>query len=458
LGVCVQEGPTAKPQRIPLNGEDARILGLETGPIRGHTLKVLVLEDTGDPLSVDNLRQQLAERLSHEERWRERLVPEPSALSGLAWQLDPDFTIARHVEGVGVDGALDDDRLGVVIADAMREPLARDRPLWTVRVVPRLADGRSAVLWKVHHCFADGSTVMRAGPRLLWSEEQSVASGRLPASPVPVSTKRPALGARLVRLLGYRGLFVREFRRVWGPAPLAGEVGPERAVAWIRCDLAAAREAGGAVRPHATINDVVLAAVSGSLRAWLLARGLPPSVMKAQVPVSMHALGGDERDGNRDSFLHVRLPIREPDPVARLEAVARATRRRKNRHDARAIYALRDSLSRAPAAVQRRIQHVVQGPHEYALSVSNVPGPRGPISVLGRHVEALYSFAEVAPDHGLRIAAVSLEGGLYLGMLADPQLVPALGALARGIDAEMRLLQERVTASGIKPSSDHAAM
>jgi diacylglycerol O-acyltransferase len=404
---------------------------------------VLVLEDTGNPISVEGLRQQLAERLSQEERWRERLVPEPSAVSGLAWELDPDFAVARHVEAVGVDGALDDDGLGGVITDAMKEALARDRPLWTMQVVPRLADGRSAVLWKVHHCFADGSTMMRAGPRLLWREEQQAVPGPPPAVPVPRSTKRPARDARLMRVLGYRGLFVREFRRVWGPSPLAGEVGPERAAAWVRCDLAAAREAGAAVRPHATINDVLLAVVAGSLREWLLARGLPPSGMKAQVPVSMHAVGGEERDGNRDSFLQVRLPISEPDPVARLEAIARATRQRKNRYDANAIYALRDSLSRAPTAVQRRIQHLVQGPHEYSLSVSNVPGPRGPISVLGRHVEALYSFAEVAPDHGLRIAAVSLEGGLYLGMLADPRLVPELGALARGIDADLRLLRER---------------
>jgi diacylglycerol O-acyltransferase len=194
---------------------------------------------------------------------------------------------------------------------------------------------------------------------------------------------------------------------------------------------------------------VVLAAVTGSLRGWLLARGLPPSALKAQVPVSMHAVGDDDRDGNRDSFLLVRLPISEPDPVARLVAIARATRQRKSRYDARAIDVLRDSLSHAPAAVQRRIQHLVQGPHEYSLSVSNVPGPRGPISVLDRHVEALYSFAEVAPDHGLRIAAVSLEGGLYLGLLADPQVVPQLAALADGIEAEVRLLGER--AGSLKP-------
>jgi WS/DGAT C-terminal domain len=66
-----------------------------------------------------------------------------------------------------------------------------------------------------------------------------------------------------------------------------------------------------------------------------------------------------------------------------------------------------------------------------------------PLRRLGRHVEALYCFAEVAPDHGLRIAAVSLEGGLYVGILADPRLVPESGALARGIDAEVQLLRDR---------------
>ena len=437
-----------RPQRIPLREEDARILALETGPIRGHTLKVLVLEDTGDPLSVEALRRQLAERLPHEPRWRQRLVPDPTWPSGLAWEATPDIDVARHVEDVRADGALDDDGLRGVIADAMTEPLPRDRPLWTVQVVPRLADGRSALLWKVHHCLADGSTVMRAGPRLLWNEERPARSGPPPAPPGSGSTNRPAEAARLARVLGYRGVLVREFRRVWGPSPLAGDVGPERAAAWTRCDLAALRDVGAAaVRPHATINDVMLTAVAGSLRGWLLARGRPASVMKAQVPVSMHPAAGDDREGNRDSFLLVRLPINEPDPVARLVTIARATRRRKNRSDARAIYALRASLSHAPAGMRRRLQNLVQGPREYSLNISNVPGPRGPISVLGRHVEALYSFAEIAPHHGLRIAAVSLDGRLYLGLLADPRLVPDLGELAGGIDAQVRLLQDGLAGS-----------
>jgi diacylglycerol O-acyltransferase len=167
----MEDPPDSRSQRSPLTEEDARILTLESGPIQGHTLKVLVLESAGEPLSVHELRHHLAERVAHEPRWRQRLVADPSAAAGLAWEADPTFDIARHVDEAAPGADLDDDSLRGLIIDAMREPLARDRPLWSVLVVPRLAGDRSAVLWKVHHSLADGMTVMRAGPRLLWSEE-----------------------------------------------------------------------------------------------------------------------------------------------------------------------------------------------------------------------------------------------------------------------------------------------
>jgi diacylglycerol O-acyltransferase len=148
--------------------------------------------------------------------------------------------------------------------------------------------------------------------------------------------------------------------------------------------------------------------------------------------------------GNRDSFLLVRLPVAEADPVARVRAVSRATGLRKNRHDARAVYALRGSLSRVPAGVRRRLQEIVQGPREYSLNISNVPGPRGPIQVLDRRVEGLYPFAEVAPRHGLRLAAASLEGSLFIGLLADPNVVPDLDRLAASIPAEVDELRTRL--------------
>ncbi|MHB8879176.1 MAG: wax ester/triacylglycerol synthase domain-containing protein, partial [Myxococcaceae bacterium] len=371
------------------------------------------------------------------------------APSGLAWRDDPDFDIERHVRRYPTQGPVDDQALRRIVADIMVAPLDRGRPLWMLEVIPRLADGRSALVWKIHHCLADGITVMRTGPRLLWSEQASPAAEPVqrPSAARRVWTQLSA-GVRLAKVVSHRGLMVREFRRVWKLSPLAGEVGSDRVVAFARCSLSELRTLGKAVGPEVTINDVLLAAVTGALRSWLQARELPTTAMKAQVPVSMHAQDGPgEANGNRDSFLLVRLPMDEPDPVGRVRAIARATGLRKNRQDAGAIYALRDVLGRAPASVQRGLQHIAQGPHEYSLNISNVPGPRGPIRVLGRHVEAMYSLAEVAPRHALRIAADSLEGSLFIGLCADPHLVPDLEGLASGIAGSVAELRARLGAA-----------
>lgn len=432
----------------PLGMEDARILALESGPIRGHTLKVLVLEANASELPIAQLRAQMAERLQTQRHWTERLVPAPHLQSKLGWQEDTEFDIGRHVNVWPAEGPVESDAFAQCVADIMMLPLDRSRPLWRVDVIPRLGDGRTALVWKVHHCLADGLTMMRAGPRMLWTEPGlTVSAPERRRSPAPGAPARVTARARLGTVLGYRGLMFREFRRVRGLSPLAGEVGPDRIAASTQCRLDELHALGKAVGPDVTVNDVLLAIVAGALRRWLGGRGEATKTMKVQVPVSMHHEGGvSDTAGNRDSFLFVRLPVAESDPVARVRAVARATSLRKNRHDARAIYALRESLSRAPAWFRHHLEHVVQGPHEYSLNISNVPGPRRPIHVLDRHVEALYSFAEVAPSHGLRIAAVSLEGSLFIGLLADRHLVPELDRVAEGVPAEVGELRTRLGA------------
>lgn len=437
-----------------LDAEDARILALERGPIRGHTLKVLVVDDAPEQPPVDELCAAVSRGLVSLPRWTQRLVRVPGTETGWAWQEDPDFDIRHHVRLLPTEHPVDEPELAGLVAGIMTAPLDRGRPLWTLDVVPRTADGRWVLVWKVHHCLADGMAMMQAASHLLWTAEDPHGNGRAPGPAVagrgtrPGATAQAAAGARLARVAGYRGLFLREFRRVRSLSPLAGQVGPDRAVAFAQCGLAELRTIGKAVSPQATVNDVLLAVVAGALRAWLGERASSASALKVQVPVSMHPQrAADGASGNADSFLFVSLPVGEADPVERVRSVSRATRLRKNRHDARAIYALRESLSRAPARLRRLLQRVVQGPHEYSLNVSNVPGPAGPVSVLGRHVHALYSFAEVSPHHGLRVAAVSLEGTLSIGLCADPTVVPGLDVLAAGIRSALDELHGRLGTS-----------
>lgn len=422
-------------EMTPLSSEDARILALETGPIRGHTLKMLLIEDSLGDDALPMLRKEISRRLPEAPRWKQRLVNAPESPTGLAWQDDPAFDIARHVQVVSEKQPVDELGLRRIVSGVMTIPLDRTRPLWEVSVVPRLENGRWAVIWKVHHSLADGMTMMHAGARLLWTEENSKLSAQhaLHSS----EEKSPALlarSARLATLLGYRGVVLREFHRVHQLSPLAETVGPHRATAFTQLSLEDLRSLGKAIDPEVTINDVLLTIVAGALRRWLQEEHSYQTQMKAQVPVSLHPhLGEDDPFGNRDSFLFVDLPLSEGDPIARVRAISQETKLRKNRHDARAIYAMEDHLSHAPALLRESFQKLVQGPHEYSLNISNVPGPSGPIHVLGRRVSAMVSFAEIAPYHALRVAAVSLNGSLFIGLCADPHVVPDLNILTGGI-------------------------
>ncbi len=430
----------------PVGIDDARIFALESDTIRGHTMKVLLIDDAPEEDVVPALRAEVAQRLAALPRWRQRVVPAPGTPAGLAWDDAPDFDVAEHVRAIRGREPVDERELRRILAATMSVPLDRARPLWTIEVVPRLADGRWAIVWKVHHGLADGTMMMRAGARLLWTAAPSPAR-----EPSHRSGGPPALviGARIARLIGHRGLVVRELRRVWRLSPLAAEVGHDRVIDFDRFALDDLRSAGKAVSPDVTINDVLLALVAGALRRWLASRQAAPARLKAQVPVSMHQhLAESDVQGNRDSFLLLELPIGEADPIARVRAVTRATRKRKSREDARAIDALARSLVKAPEPVKRALRHVVQGPHEYSLNVSNVPGPRGPIHVLGRRVDALVPFAEIAPNHALRVAALSMAGTMFVGLCADSHVLPDLDVLSSGLRAsldELRAAIARVT-------------
>jgi hypothetical protein len=152
----------------------------------------------------------------------------------------------------------------------------------------------------------------------------------------------------------------------------------------------------------------------------------------------MHAHGPDAADlGNRDSFLFVDLPLDEPDPVGRLHAVNRETRELKRHHDAEAMYDVLGALERVAPPLAGVAERLLVNPREFTLNVSNVPGPRSEISVLGRPVRNLYSFAEVGERHPLRIAAVSLCDTMQFGVLTDPEVVPGADTLAAGIESSV---------------------
>ena len=439
-----------------LSPEDARILALEGDSIAGHTCKVLVLDSR---ITTDEVRTHVADRIGRAPRLRDRLAPTPLGLAPPVWAPDPAFSVANHVKAVKAE--VGHEQLPTLVADAMARRLPRDRPLWSIDVVERLGDAGSALIWLIHHASADGATCMRLGERVIWSDQggvpagpagedpdpsraallrdgladraRGVASGAVGAARAVTSPKRLRHGAEEVARMP------RTLRRELAPgsaeSPFAAQVGARRSVALAQRSLAELKAIEHAAGPGFTINDVLLAAVASGVRRWLEDRGEIPLPLRVKVPVSMHP-ANEQPDalGNRDSFIFVTLPIHERDPQVRLRAINAETTACKQAHDPSTLYAFFNDLSHVLPPAARAASKMAMSPRTFAFSVSNVRGPAKRIAVAGRPVAAMYSLAEIADRHALRLSGLSCAGEMTLGLCADAAAVPDLDGLAAAVE------------------------
>jgi WS/DGAT/MGAT family acyltransferase len=418
-----------------LSAEDARILALESGTVRGHTCKVIVI---AGERSTEQVRAQLEARLGAVPRLRWRLDP---GVGPPAWTDDPRFSVERHV----IDrGALDDAGLRQLVGTAMATPLDRARPLWAMDVISPLSGARTALVWRIHHAVADGMTAMRMARELLLDATAEVpprpnggARQARPSSPPRTVASAVQGAAHMLKALR------QELGRPAIPSPLDRRAGPRREVAFIDAPLEELRRIGHAAPERATVNDVALSAVGAGLRAWLGQLGAPAEGLRVKVPVSLHQ-SGEPDTANRDSFIVVDLPLEQEDPLERLVAVARETRERKRRHDAETLAAFFRDLSHLSRSLERHAEHWAMSPRVFTLNVSNVPGPPGPQSVLGAPLLELHTLAEIAHGHALRVAIVSAAGRISFGLCADPDAIDGLGLIAGGIGREIHALGDAV--------------
>jgi hypothetical protein len=203
-------------------------------------------------------------------------------------------------------------------------------------------------------------------------------------------------------------------------------------VGWLSGPVAELHDAGKAVGPGVTVNDVVLAVVAGGIRHWLSARRAATGHIRVKVPVSLHRPGEQpDQLGNRDSFIFVDLPVEEPDIRAQLIAISGETSERKNARDATELDALVHGLQHLPLG--DRAVDLTMSPHVFALNVSNVPGPPGPLYLMGGRVLSVDGVVEVAQGHALRVGARSSLGRLSFGLCADSRAVPDLDLIIEGM-------------------------
>jgi hypothetical protein len=341
-----------------------------------------------------------------------------------------DFDIRDHVRRQPTACVTRAD-LWRIVSGLMSEHLDRNRPLWTFDVIGPLADGREAIAVRIHHAMCDGIAGVRFLDAVLWDAHPD-APARTGARPGVQSAQEPSGFAEAWRM---PGAVLRELGHPGERSPFDRPITIARELAFTVAPLAEVKAIGASRPVRATVNDVLLAVITGGLRTWLGEAGTLAHHLHAQVPVSLHHRDeGATELGNRDSFMNVDLPLGEADPLVRLDRIRAETSQRKRLDDAEEMYDLFHALGRIKH-LGSAAQRISKSAREFSVSISNVPGPRVPVGIAGRGVQHLFSSSEPAAHHALRISAISCAGDLGIGLCTDPQALPDVARLADAIEA-----------------------
>lgn len=205
-------------------------------------------------------------------------------------------------------------------------------------------------------------------------------------------------------------------------------IGPRRTVAFAELSLPVAKSV--ARRRGATVGDVVLATAALALGRALRRTGEVHPWLRTMVPVNTRPRDAGRELGNRISFVFVELPVAERRPRAVLDEVARQMGEHKRCGNAGALDGLLRMARFAPLPVRDLLAWLATRPQTFNTVVSNIPGPREPLYVLGRRLRAAYPAVPLARGHGLSVGVLSYRDVLHVGLYADPGVVPDLDEVA----------------------------
>jgi WS/DGAT/MGAT family acyltransferase len=456
-----------------LTSLDASFLDVESPTAHMHVGWVALFsppEDDAAP-TFEELRNHVAERLGRAPRYRQRLARVPLGLADPYWVDDAAFDIRRHV----LHAPSPD--LGEIVDMAMSAPLSQERPLWELWIDDELPGGAIGIVGKAHHCMVDGLAAVELASLLLDPVPHPPAlrpDGWRPAPPPGgLDLVMRGLGTTLRTELELARLplaVARSPRRAFGYADrarraataLAHSLTPVAPPTPLNEPISSLRHLATASRPledfkrvgrrfGIPVNDVLLAAVAGGMRSFMVDRHQDPVPLKTMVPVSVRD-PGDEL-GNRISFMFVELPCDEPDPLRRLLDVHLATSRRKDDGDPEGADAALRAFSYAPRAIKGAISRLAASPRTFNLTVSNIPGPREPLFMRGCELQAAYPVVPIAEGHAVSIGMTTIKDGAFIGVYADRCALPDADELAHEIDVE---LDELLEAAGVSAQETYA--
>jgi len=468
-----------------LSALDASFLGIEDESCHMHVGAVMVfdgqpLRTSGGAIDIDRIRAAIHSRLHLVPRFRQRLAYIPYERIPI-WIDDDRFRLAYHVRHTALPRPGDERVLKRLVGRIMSQALDRKRPLWEMWVAEGLDGDRFALISKTHHCMIDGisgadlmSVILSPFPETdpgtpePWRARPRPSDARLIFDELVRRASQPPAAVRAVydtirdpenklrdiadAAVGVVETLAPAFSPV-SKTPLNVEVGPHRRFDWAEmkvADLKAVKNVLGG-----TLNDVVLATVSGALRTFFAQRGLNPDELdiRAMVPVSVRS--HDERGhlGNRVTQLIASLPVKLTDPVRRLQAVRETTAGLKESRQALGGEVLTAISEWTVPNLLVQAVRLSSRARPYTLIVTNVPGPQIPLYLVGALMHTAYPVVPLFENLALVVGLFSYNGGLYWGINADWEQLPDLHDFILALESSFRELQDAAQVATRQPTT-----
>jgi diacylglycerol O-acyltransferase len=442
-----------------------------TPELRPLVAAVMILDRRPDR---DRLRASVERWIARLPRLRQRVIEAPLRLGLPEWEDDPHFELEYHAREVILPEPATERHLLDFVGAVFATPLDPLRPLWEAYLIEGLEDGRAACFFKVHHSVMDGVGSLAIFDAL--TQGHRVEPVRVPR-PVPSTPPSPA-AARLARLVrdavanaatGIGAAARASVRAAFRPGETMTQMGRTvRGVRGMITDLTApvspdplAKASTGIGRrldamtlslprlQHikdalgVTLNDVMLAAVSGAVGRYHVHRNVRVKELHCMVPMNLRQ--ADERHalGNRVGAFNVALPVGEPNPLARLGRIQRQTAAAKSDRRGAAWPLMVRLMASMPGFAYRLLAQAVAG--RVNLVCTNIPGPPVPRYLAGAKIDVIYPFAPVAMGTPLSIALMSYGDTYGVGIDTDPAAIPDPELLSRYLGAAVDEIEARAT-------------
>lgn len=456
---------------MQLSGQDAAFLHIESASVKTHFTVVTIYDQSTVPGGVLRYREIVAyfdRIMAAMPIFRRRLQRVPAALDAPYLVDDPNFHIESHIRHIALPAPNDWRQFCILAAQIQAQPMELSRPLWDMTVVEGLSNvsdlpnGCFALLTRLHHAVADGSTVRsllmalhqpagkpyqpdkRYIPELPLGFAQMLTRAainnfrQVSALESAVLTKLPLIGRSIGKAVVARWqrdstklehddaavphtLFNRDltYRRVFQVVTL-----PLRDVQGVRESV-----------PGCTVNDVVMSVIGGGLRAYLQHENFAPTLdLFALCMVNLRAdkFSTDSMVGNNLSMLRACLHTETLDPIQRLSRIAeemKAAKKIKNASSSRELITLGQNIPTVFVAAASRMalplamNRTRSTPITNAV-ITNVPGPQHPLYFLGAEMVMLTGIAPLAPGTGITIGVISYNGRLSISVTGCPEWIP----------------------------------